>query len=185
MNLPSTYSSSLSEGLEFYGLFDCDSKELCTVNGFPTVFVYDGTFNKDLDPEKIVGKKMKSFTTINEKKTEGCFKIELIECADNYEILNYSEFFLDAEFQLTVDQVKVFPTVPFGRTIYPEAMLPNNVDSGKALKIMTSFSIAMQQKYLQTILGIKMCCGEDHLKARLKHQILKLDLIDGSKMCCP
>ncbi|MEY2869883.1 MAG: hypothetical protein RIR01_2385 [Bacteroidota bacterium] len=169
----------------FYIIVCCDSNEPITVNGKPTAFIYDGTYNNNLDPEKIVTKKMTSFKTIDEVSIEGCYRLEEIECADDYELLNYSEFLLEAEFDTNKPKSKPAIITSTGRTVYAEPALPNDVDPKRAVSVMCDFATAMYQNMLSERMGVKFCCPQDMFTAKLNFNILKLDLIDSSKTHCP
>jgi hypothetical protein len=168
----------------FYIIVCCDTNEPLLVNGQLTALLYDGSYNKGLNPEKIVTKKMSSFKTINEVVINGCYRLEEIECADDYEILNYSEFLLEAEFD-SLPPVRNQIPISTGRTIYAEPALPNEVDPKRAVSVMCDFATAMYQNMLSERMGIKFCCPQDMFSAKLKFNILKLDLIDSSKIHCP
>lgn len=169
---------------EYYIIVCCDTNEPLLVNGVKTAFIYDGSYNKGLNPEKIVTKKMSSFKTINEVIIEGCYRLEEIDCADGYELLNYSEFLLEADFHFSTPPKSPIP-VSTGRTVYAEPALPNEVDSKRAVSVMCDFATAMYQNMLSERMGISFCCPQDMFSAKLKFNILKLDLIDSSKMHCP
>lgn len=168
----------------YYVLVCCDTNEPLLVNGQLTALIYDGTYNKGLDPEKIVTKKMSSFKTINEVVIEGCYRLEEIDCADDYELLNYSEFLLEADFYFPTPTKTPIP-VSTGRIVYAEPALPNDVDPKRAVSVMCNFATAMYQNMLSERMGISFCCPQDLFSAKLKFNILKLDLIDNSKIHCP
>jgi hypothetical protein len=168
----------------FYIIVCCDTNKSLLVNGELTALLYDGNYNKGLNPEKIVTKKMSSFKTINEVVITGCYRLEEIECTDGYEILNYSEFLLEADFNFS-SPVKIQIPVSTGRTVYAEPALPNEVDPKRAVSVMCDFATAMYQNMLSERMGIKFCCPQDMFSAKLKFNILKLDLIDSSKIHCP
>ncbi len=182
---PQSYTMEQDDNT-YYGLVNCSTNELCTFNGLPTIFLFDGTYNKGLDPEKIVGKKMDSFTMSDVYTIDGCFRLEEIECSEQYQVLNYTEYITHATFNVAAaNKIETpIPSVfPYNKIPATE-LLPNDVDVKKAKKIMCEFATGMYQKMLEKTMGIKFCCPIDFNSSLVELKILKQELLPKLKIEC-
>lgn len=188
-----TSSYFLQEGnaFEFYALIGCKTKDVCSFNGVPTIFAFDGTTNKDIHPDKMLGKVISEIITPNQTKIKGCFRFEEIACPEeNYQIINFSDFFFGVTIALSAKEAlnalpKTASVLPTYEIIYPEATAPNDLIPAKVEKIMSDFTEVMYIDMMHSRTGVTFHTRVNTLDATMNFELLKLQMLEDSKICCP
>lgn len=173
---------------ERYQLTCCSDGQPLKVNGLPAVFIFNGAVSNGNHPDDYIDVVLTTIKDINANIITGCFKVTEAECYDEWEELQWQNFFVLTECVSTCEECLpkpiVIPPITNHKNIYPDYII-NNVDPHEAEKIFCAFGDANYEKVLALRFGVQFCCPTDLMQATIEHEILKMDIVEDPNACCP
>lgn len=175
-----------TNGTEFYQLKNCQTGVVFQYNDLPVRFAYVGQSNEGTHPDFLLNKIISSFTDQSLNEYTGCWQFMEAESFPEYSTLDYVEFLNDVGTECdcaacSEPEEPVTPPVNL-KTIYPTFKVPF-CDAEYVEKIKCSFAEQVYKKMQSERYKIKPCCNDSLNKYHIKHEILKLDMIEDPELC--
>lgn len=162
---------------DLYALVDCSTNKICKINGKRAIFEFKGQYNTGCHPEQLLGKILTHVIDAGMVKHEGCYKfIDYNKKCSTFPF-DYKYFFAKAVICDSCINCKqeVVPEI-LRPLVYAKHNTPI-MDSDSIVKNMCSFVQVVYQEMAQRKLGIKFCCQNDLIDAKITHfdTLLKLN----------
>ena len=173
---------------EYYQLTQCCNNLPVEMDGLPVRFKFVGAMSNSIHPDDLFGKVLSKITDVNQNEYTGCFTLTDATCVAEYKTIDWEEFFFKVDTVKTcleclpVDTTVVLQTNT--TVIYAEPDY-NGLDPDVVENTMCSFGDIMYKEMMTKRNGIVYCCMDNKLDVMIDHQILKMDLVDNSEICCP
>jgi hypothetical protein len=176
---------------EYYTLVQCCDSTPCTINGLPLRLVFSGKTSNNIHPDDLAMLVVSSVTDVNLHKLTGCYKlVEAAEvCNEETYDIPFEEFFFDYTCVKTCEEcMPAIPPAPLNVIDSKKLFLDsyyNGLDPDKVESTMCRFADLIYKSAMEKKMGIKFCCMDDLMETVINHQLLKMDLVNNSEICCP
>lgn len=186
-----SYTVSPGPNIEYYTLVQCCDSTPCTINNLPLRLVFTGKMSNNIHPDDLAMVVVSSVTDINLSKLTGCFKfVEAAEiCNEETYDIPFEDFFFEYTCVKTCKECMPDIPVPATNEIDSKKLFLdsyyNGLDEAKVETTMCRFADLIFKSAMEKKMGIKFCCMDDLMETIINHQLLKMDLVNNSEICCP
>lgn len=186
-----SYNIVPNPSYEYYTLVQCCDSTPCKINNLPLRLVFTGKTSNDIHPDDLAMLVITSITDVNLNEITGCFKfVEAAEvCNEETYDIDFDQFFFEYKCVKTCEEC--MPPIPTpltnqidSKVIFLESYY-NGLDIDKVENTMCKFGDMIYKSAMEKKLGIKFCCMESLMETVIDFEILKMDLVNNSEICCP
>lgn len=173
---------------EYYQLVQCCDDKPCLMDDKPVRFKFTGVMSNNIHPDDLLDIVLTTITDVNQNDYTGCFKLVEAECFNDYLEIPFEDFFFKYVSVKTCKEC--LPEIIITTPIFTEKPIYavgeyNGLDVDYVEDTMCNFATHTHLKMMTIRHGVSFCCESDLMELKINLEIIKMDLVDNSQICCP